>query len=232
MPTAVVLPPASIKPWRDYVKAIGLRGIPYYGAQLSLTLIKDKSPTGIAYSKVKPQFKARLGKEMVARLKEFKAALEPALLAVPPAPTGEVVDAPRFGADAESAPDDGANVPGAAGITPGQVTSLQMRFNELRLKEDDRDLKVAVLGNLLGRELGSSKDVQGDEFPALAAQLEALVKDVSAAGIDARGFLQAQVSTSGKLGDEKAREQALKGYAKVHGQMTDMYAPEADVPQF
>lgn len=226
MPTAIVLPPSSIKPWREYLKKTSLRGIPYYGAQLSLTLMKDKSPGGIAYSKINPSFKARLPKETALRLKEFKAALEPMLLRAPT--DGNVPDATTV--DAESVPAPQATAPGT--ITRGQVTSLQMRFNELRLSNDDRDLKLTVVGNLLGREVTSSTEVREDEYPALNAQLEALVKDVTAAGVNARGFLKAQTEASGKLGDGAAREQALKGYAKVHGRMDDMFPPEADVPQF
>lgn len=226
MPMAVVLAPASIKPWKDYVKAIGLRGIPYYGAQLSLTLTKEKNPAGIAYSKVKPQFKARLPKEVATKLKGFKQALEPMLLRAPT--DGNVVEV-------EAVPDEPTRAPQAASpstIARGQVTSLQIRFNELRLSESDRDLKLAVVGNLLGREVTSSTEVREDEYPALNTQLEALVKDVTEAGVDPRGFLTAQTEASSKLGDAKARAEALKGYAKVNGRMDDMFAPEADVPQF
>jgi hypothetical protein len=63
LPLVVTIQPGSLKNWQQFIVALTKAGIPYWRAVITLTLEKDKSATGVAYSKVVPQLVGTLTKE-------------------------------------------------------------------------------------------------------------------------------------------------------------------------
>lgn len=63
LPLVVTIQPGSLKNWQQFIVALTKAGIPYWRAAISLSLEKDKSETGVAYSKVVPNLIGTLTRE-------------------------------------------------------------------------------------------------------------------------------------------------------------------------
>lgn len=79
LPLLLVVPPTSLKQVRQYFLRLAGAGIPYYGVITKLALVQQKSGDGITYSQIQPQLGARLSPEEIAKIREFRDALVPAL---------------------------------------------------------------------------------------------------------------------------------------------------------
>lgn len=82
LPMVVKVPPSSIKPIKSFLLRLSGRGVPFYGAVLSLALRKAQNSTGIVYSEVVPGFVRRLSPEDTARMRAMHDALRPILAGV------------------------------------------------------------------------------------------------------------------------------------------------------
>ena len=82
LPLVVILPPSSLKVARKFFLRLASQGVPYYGVVVEITLEKDKSETGITYSKANLTLKSRLDAETIKKLKEVQNTFKPAFMAV------------------------------------------------------------------------------------------------------------------------------------------------------
>jgi len=89
LPLLLVVPPTSLKQVRQYFLRLAGTGIPYYGVITKLALVQQKSGDGITYSQIQPQLGARLSPEEIAKIREFREAIVPALQRV------RIVDIPQ-----------------------------------------------------------------------------------------------------------------------------------------
>lgn len=77
LPTALTVPPKSIKPIRSYFLQLASKGLPYYGVVTHLNLQKSKNADGIAYSEIMPQVGTILPEEARGKFRAYHQAIEP-----------------------------------------------------------------------------------------------------------------------------------------------------------
>jgi hypothetical protein len=92
LPTALTVPPKSIKPIRSYFLKLLQKGLPYYGVVTSLTLRKEKNADGIAYSEIVPQMLVALPKDEQARFRAYHQALEPFVATEPVVIDADIIE--------------------------------------------------------------------------------------------------------------------------------------------
>lgn len=79
LPTAIFLPPTSIRPFRSYLLGLVNKSLPYWGAATSLALTKSRNNDGIEYAQVQPRLAGTLDAKDAARIKEYADALRGSL---------------------------------------------------------------------------------------------------------------------------------------------------------
>lgn len=80
LPIVVKVPPSSLKPMQSFMLRLSGKGIPMYGAVISLALKKVQNANGIDYSEIVPSFVSRLSLEETARMKSVHESLKPLLM--------------------------------------------------------------------------------------------------------------------------------------------------------
>lgn len=76
-PIYIDLPPTSISNFTNYVKRLANKLLSYYGVVTSISLEKDKSDSGIQFSKAKFAKAADLSKEEKKAIKEYITSIKP-----------------------------------------------------------------------------------------------------------------------------------------------------------
>lgn len=84
MPLVVVAPTMSVKSTTQYLLRLTSRGIPYYGVEIRLGLVKARSRGNIDYAQISFAMGARLTNEELAAIKQARNMLLPALEAFEP----------------------------------------------------------------------------------------------------------------------------------------------------
>lgn len=92
LPLVVTAPPSSLKPVRSYFLRLASQGVPFYGVQTRLALVKAQSGGGITYSQIEATPGGRLDPEAAAQWKAFSEAIRPLVSRV-------VVDAESYAAN-------------------------------------------------------------------------------------------------------------------------------------
>jgi len=82
----MILPPTSIKPWRQFCQRLLKRRIPLFKVGISFSLEKDKSANNQEYSKVAPSILGKLSEDDLARVEAYRAAIRPMLQKGTPIP--------------------------------------------------------------------------------------------------------------------------------------------------
>lgn len=76
LPDAVICPPTSIKPIRQYFLRLAGRRIPFYSVITRLELERTKSTDGITYSRIVPKLGGRLEAEQIEQAKAYGQAIK------------------------------------------------------------------------------------------------------------------------------------------------------------
>jgi len=79
LPTAVRIPPSSLKMAKKYLLRLASQGLPYYSVITSLTLNKTKNAGGTAYYEIVFSMAERLPADAVAGVKEIAESLRSAI---------------------------------------------------------------------------------------------------------------------------------------------------------
>lgn len=79
LPVVVTLPPSSLGPLKKYLLRLSGQGIFSYGVVTKFSLERDKSETGIAYSKAVFAVADRLSADQVQQIKAYADAIRPSL---------------------------------------------------------------------------------------------------------------------------------------------------------
>lgn len=77
LPMTISLPPTSLKAAKQYLLRLARNGVSYTDVMTRMTLEKDKSESGIAYSRVILESAGRLPAEVAAAMKQAKTELKP-----------------------------------------------------------------------------------------------------------------------------------------------------------
>lgn len=72
LPTVIKIPVTSIKAVAKYFLRLGSKGIPFYSIETILTLEKEKSKSGIPYSKVVINVGKKLDEKMVINIEKYR----------------------------------------------------------------------------------------------------------------------------------------------------------------
>ena len=79
LPTALNVPPTSLRSVKNYLLSLASAGITYYGAITKFGLEKDKNVNGITYSKIVLRLKEKLPLEIKTKVKQYHLGIRPAL---------------------------------------------------------------------------------------------------------------------------------------------------------
>lgn len=82
LPDAVICPPTSIKPMRQYFLRLASRSVPFYSVITRLELERTRSGDGIQYSRITPSLGARLEPEQVEQIRPYAQAIKQAMSGV------------------------------------------------------------------------------------------------------------------------------------------------------
>lgn len=86
LPDVMILPPTSIKPWRQFCQRLLKRRVPLYKVGVSFTLDVDKNADNQKYSKVAPSIIGRLNDADLAQVEAYRDAIRPMLQKGTPIP--------------------------------------------------------------------------------------------------------------------------------------------------
>jgi hypothetical protein len=86
IPFVVSVPPSSLKTMQPYFIRLAGQRLPYWAVVTTLTLNKDKSGSGITFSKVVPEYARTLTKDEVVALRSYRENLLPTFNLVQPEP--------------------------------------------------------------------------------------------------------------------------------------------------
>lgn len=77
IPKLLIVPPTSLKGMRRYFLDLAGQEIPFYGVITKLSLVQDKNPKGIKYSRIEASAEADLSEDELKIAKEFKDMIDP-----------------------------------------------------------------------------------------------------------------------------------------------------------
>lgn len=83
LPVMVTVPPTSLKNARGFFSGLALtHAVPYWGVITRISLVRDKSAAGIDYAKMTFAVSEKLDATGAARIRAFRAEIEPVLVRV------------------------------------------------------------------------------------------------------------------------------------------------------
>jgi hypothetical protein len=82
LPLVVKVPPSSLRSVQGFLLRLSGKSIPFYGAVISLSLVKKQNAAGIDYAEIVPSFVARLNPDEVERMRALHETFKPILSGV------------------------------------------------------------------------------------------------------------------------------------------------------